>query len=315
MLALAAPLWLLASLFLFSVQFALVCWNVCFVAVGLLAAHAIRVARRALRFFSCPVLPGTWATARKLAAAQVALRKAPSYEAWLSAATDVDGLTLATAWREDATSDEYNAQLVEDTTQRLREARAKRDLHALVFTLRTVMHRQYGGVDQPCLYRRALTGTKAVVEEYLDEVCRCLGAIASDGSEGSSGVRLSPAQKLEFFEQCRLQVRPRVYVPGVTAVHHGPLLTQVGRTALALSGGGALAMAHMGVVKCLLERGLLPRVIAGTSGGSIIAGMVGGQRRRMRAAAAAPHQLCPPRTDGLLDGRRAAAGGPAAGHC
>eukprot|EP00917_Polyrhabdina_sp_WS-2016_P016289 GHVP01035274.1.p1 GENE.GHVP01035274.1~~GHVP01035274.1.p1 ORF type:complete len:646 (+),score=117.15 GHVP01035274.1:6462-8399(+) len=45
----------------------------------------------------------------------------------------------------------------------------------------------------------------------------------------------------------------------------------MGRTALCLSGGGALAMYHLGVVKVLMENGLLPRVVSGTSGGSIVA--------------------------------------------
>lgn len=47
-----------------------------------------------------------------------------------------------------------------------------------------------------------------------------------------------------------------------------------GRTALCLSGGGSLAMGHMGVVMALMARGLLPRVISGTSGGSIIAAIM-----------------------------------------
>ena len=47
-----------------------------------------------------------------------------------------------------------------------------------------------------------------------------------------------------------------------------------GMTALCLSGGGALALAHFGVVKTLLEAGCLPRIISGTSGGSIVAATV-----------------------------------------
>lgn len=45
----------------------------------------------------------------------------------------------------------------------------------------------------------------------------------------------------------------------------------LGRTALCLSGGGSLAMYHMGVCRFLLEQGLMPEVISGVSGGSIIA--------------------------------------------
>lgn len=49
----------------------------------------------------------------------------------------------------------------------------------------------------------------------------------------------------------------------------------VGRTALCLSGGGMLALHHSGVVKVLLEQGLLPRIISGSSGGSIITAIIG----------------------------------------
>ena len=45
----------------------------------------------------------------------------------------------------------------------------------------------------------------------------------------------------------------------------------LGRTALCLSGGGALAMYHFGVLRTLLQEGLCPQVISGTSGGSIVA--------------------------------------------
>jgi predicted acylesterase/phospholipase RssA len=43
-----------------------------------------------------------------------------------------------------------------------------------------------------------------------------------------------------------------------------------GRSALLLSGGGGLGIYHMGVVKALLEVGMLPRVISGSSAGSIV---------------------------------------------
>ena len=42
-----------------------------------------------------------------------------------------------------------------------------------------------------------------------------------------------------------------------------------------LSGGGVLGFYHLGVVKTLLDRGLLPRVISGSSAGSLVAGVVG----------------------------------------
>ncbi|RCH99564.1 hypothetical protein CU097_000712, partial [Rhizopus azygosporus] len=47
-----------------------------------------------------------------------------------------------------------------------------------------------------------------------------------------------------------------------------------GRTALLLSGGGTLGMNHIGVVRTLYERNLLPRIISGASSGSIIASFI-----------------------------------------
>mmetsp|Transcript_133123 Transcript_133123/g.259186 ORF Transcript_133123/g.259186 Transcript_133123/m.259186 type:complete len:714 (+) Transcript_133123:45-2186(+) len=45
----------------------------------------------------------------------------------------------------------------------------------------------------------------------------------------------------------------------------------LGITALCLSGGGSLAMYHMGVCRFLLEEQLMPEVVSGVSGGAIVA--------------------------------------------
>ena len=48
-----------------------------------------------------------------------------------------------------------------------------------------------------------------------------------------------------------------------------------GRSALLLSGGAALGFYHVGVVKALIENRLMPRVLGGSSAGSIVCAMVG----------------------------------------
>jgi Patatin-like phospholipase len=48
-----------------------------------------------------------------------------------------------------------------------------------------------------------------------------------------------------------------------------------GETGLMLSGGGKLGNYHIGVVRLLLDQGLLPRVISGSSAGSLIAALIG----------------------------------------
>merc|ERR1719163_1101343 len=47
-----------------------------------------------------------------------------------------------------------------------------------------------------------------------------------------------------------------------------------GRCALLLSGGASMGMYHFGVIKALHLNGLLPRIIAGTSAGSIVVGAI-----------------------------------------
>ena len=48
-----------------------------------------------------------------------------------------------------------------------------------------------------------------------------------------------------------------------------------GRTALILQGGAIFGLCHIGVVKALHLRGLLPRIIGGTATGALIAALVG----------------------------------------
>jgi len=48
-----------------------------------------------------------------------------------------------------------------------------------------------------------------------------------------------------------------------------------GRSALVLQGGSIFGMCHLGVIKALFKRGLLPRIIIGTATGALIAALAG----------------------------------------
>ncbi|KAJ2662920.1 hypothetical protein IWW48_001628 [Coemansia sp. RSA 1200] len=103
-----------------------------------------------------------------------------------------------------------------------------------------------GGWENRELWSRAYSGTTRVVEEYVEEAVRSLDCIRSS--------RILPArEKLAFFRQ--------------TAKHQG-------RMALCLSGGAAMGWKHLGVARCLLDEARLPRVISGTSAGSVVAAML-----------------------------------------
>jgi len=52
------------------------------------------------------------------------------------------------------------------------------------------------------------------------------------------------------------------------------LSTNFGQTALCLSGGATFAYYHLGIAKALLDAGLLPSIITGTSGGALVAALL-----------------------------------------
>ena len=95
------------------------------------------------------------------------------------------------------------------------------------------------------LYRQTFVGTKNLIENFLKEVCQCLKLI----SEVDENI-MSDNSKFEFFALTR---------------HN------FGRTALMFSGGAIMGLYHLGVIKCLFEEGILPRIISGSSSGSLVA--------------------------------------------
>jgi TAG lipase / steryl ester hydrolase / phospholipase A2 / LPA acyltransferase len=99
------------------------------------------------------------------------------------------------------------------------------------------------------LYRKAKFGTKDLVTAYIEEQAAALQQVAA-----AADAEIPLAEKLEFFRR---------------ASHC------FGRSALMLSGAGALGPFHLGVIKALVEQDLLPNVISGSSAGSLVAAIVG----------------------------------------
>lgn len=101
------------------------------------------------------------------------------------------------------------------------------------------------------LYLHLRAGTKRLIEEYLSEVVRGLQLVCVVDDSVSP---ISNADKLSFFNETR----------------HA-----FGRSALLLSGGATLGLYHLGVIKALFDNQLLPRVLSGSSVGSIINAIIG----------------------------------------
>ena len=166
-------------------------------------------------------------------------------------------------------------------------------MNKLGLALRTVLHRNFGGIDRLARTRHARVGTKKSAQAFLREVnasIKFLGEVGETAAEtttteatnttpeetapsktsqhiGTTRTDTPEDQILEEMEHALTSVRDTLRL--VSETHRS-----LGRTALCLSGGGALAMYHFGVIKTLLEQGLLPQVISGTSGGSIVAAFI-----------------------------------------
>lgn len=177
------------------------------------------------------------------------LAEAPNYEVWKAAALELDFLEGNVEWKEEFGSDLYHYELIYDRLSNLRTYRQQNDFERLKRALREGLHHDLGNMGNTALYTRSRVGTKHLIEEYITQVCESLDFLCDTKVPG-----FPVAEKPQFFRDT---------------------LTSYGRPALLLSGGATLGMFHFGVIKALWEKGLLPQVIAGSSIGAIIAGILG----------------------------------------
>ncbi|XWS59052.1 hypothetical protein CRYUN_Cryun08bG0088800 [Craigia yunnanensis] len=166
------------------------------------------------------------------------MRTALTYEEWAHAAKMLDKETPKMS-----KSDLYDEELVRNKLQELRHRRQDGSLRDIIFCMRADLIRNLGNMCNPELHKGRLHVPK-LIKEYIDEVSTQLRMVCDSDSE-----ELSLEEKLAFMHETR----------------HA-----FGRTALLLSGGASLGAFHIGVVKTLVEHKLLPRIIAGSSVGSVI---------------------------------------------
>ncbi|ORE19485.1 patatin-domain-containing protein [Rhizopus microsporus] len=182
------------------------------------------------------------------------LKTATTYDEWAEAATKLDELEGLNEWKEQLESPDYDWELVKARLDQLREIRKlNKGQSAMIFALRTSLARNLGDMGNLKLYSHAHIGTKNLTTDYIEEVVKQLNWICDESADPEEDPGLDLKAKHDFFMNIR---------------------QSFGRTALLLSGGGTLGMNHIGVVRTLYERNLLPRIISGASSGSIIASFI-----------------------------------------
>ncbi len=174
-----------------------------------------------------------------------------SYAQWLAAARQDDQRSEAWEWRQHEETPELAVDLLRRDIQRIQAQVAAADLRGLSATLHESIYRHQGDLTAPHLYQVARTGTKQLVEDYLDTVSEALHAFVR-----TEDPHLGAIEKLELLRSAQ---------------------RNLGRPALLLSGGAAMGFFHLGVVKALFEQDLLPEVICGASIGSLVGGGVCGR--------------------------------------
>ncbi|KAJ3116099.1 hypothetical protein HK098_006712 [Nowakowskiella sp. JEL0407] len=179
-----------------------------------------------------------------------------SYPQYRSAAVDLDNYFGNNLWKEDPASETYNWRLVKKIVKKLKACRVhfgmkiqdqkRKILSTKELLLHGACNPNMGGVEHENLYSQTYYGTKEIVEEYVSELENAITTL-------SETPFLDREEKYQLFKWISLNY---------------------GKTALCLSGGATLGYSHLGVIKTLLEENMLPKIITGTSCGSLMAAIV-----------------------------------------
>lgn len=188
------------------------------------------------------------------------LYKHENYDDWFQAAQALDEYLGNQRWKKLDEYAYYDHITIRNLSRQLRAVRTQVEketqnddpdsavvVDELCNLLEACVKANFAGVENPRLYSEAYSGTKDLVQEYIDEVHACIKVVSETRSAKNE-------DKYHHFKH---------------------LDTNFGRTALCLSGGATFAYYHFGVVRALLDNEVLPSIITGTSGGALVAALVG----------------------------------------
>lgn len=177
------------------------------------------------------------------------LDNATDHARWLEAAVEYDRYSGGDLWRQRENSSLYGSAEVRLRHDEIRRLIDSGSSHDLLYALNEGIHGNMCGMGRAVLYKRALTGTKVLIDDYVNVLVEALHHIAE-----CSEAEIPRAEKVDFFRR---------------ASHC------YGRSALMLSGGAGLIYFHHGVVQTLVNEDALPHVLSGASAGSWLCAQIG----------------------------------------
>jgi TAG lipase/lysophosphatidylethanolamine acyltransferase len=173
---------------------------------------------------------------------------------FLCSVANTHSLYLSIRRRQNSSSKHYDYRLIHSRLQYILEAREDEDILSLVNLLRSGLVRNLGNITAPRLFNRAYAGTKLLIEDYITQLALAVDYVTAYPTSPTYDGGLSNQTKLDLLHDTR---------------------QAFGRSALVLQGGSIFGLCHIGVVKALHLRGLLPRIISGTATGALMAALVG----------------------------------------
>jgi len=179
---------------------------------------------------------------------QAQMDAATSYEEWKEAAIAYDDESGVVKWKNSDESKHFDYAAIRQRLRKLKRLRTKGDCAGILFALNEGVHGNIDGMGHARLYGKAKFGTKKLIVDYVDEVVKALEMLASDCADN-----IPFDDRLDFFRRAQ-----HCY----------------GCSALMMSGAGSLLYFHVGVVKALWRKGLLPAILSGSSGGSVVSSLI-----------------------------------------
>ncbi len=174
---------------------------------------------------------------------------AHSYQEWLTLAEQHDQCSGAHQWRQTAETSLYDYREIQYRYDKLKQYLNSNASSELLYALNEGVHGNMAGMGKPVLYHQSKSGTKFLIEDYVNSIAAALEYIHRCPES-----EISAPDKSDFFRR---------------ASHC------YGRSALLLSGGAGLVYFHHGMVQELIDHNLLPHVISGSSAGAIVAAQLG----------------------------------------
>lgn len=178
--------------------------------------------------------------------------QASSYQHWQQLAKQLEALESQVPLPQGPRQSHFDEALLKEKVEALKRAASSCGTEGtnprdLMFALRMDLARNIANIAKNGLNEQS-PAIPGPVHEYIQAVRSMLHQIRDWPAS-----QLPYAEKLSFFRETR---------------------HTFGRTALLLSGGGSLGTFHMGVCKALFAAHLLPKVLAGSSAGSIVCAII-----------------------------------------